>query len=1001
MRHATAWPLLILYASLAAPRTVAAAPQGTGSASLDFSVDANPSAILAGENFVVQAVVLNTGPDIPGSVTVTVAIPPGVKLKDCSGPSGVTCSATATAATAVFSPSALPLFSRSGVELLLKADASTIPPCSNRTSTNGCAQSATLTFTGVLSSDLPSPFPQQPASVSVQVVKGTESAQMTLSAAQLDLGEGVSLSALGPHPSASITITNVGTAAVSLLGPVPEGPFGTGGTNSCWPNQYSQPTTITPMPPGSSCTFQIYFDPSQFGASSGKLIFVEYSLNSFAPIGEQVVDLKGKGLNVSVRAPQPFPLQLVGTSAQDIAYISNIGAAAANVTAIDTAGKDFSADTSCVGPLAPRSGCTIRITFTPSEAGTRTAKLLVYDDGVYSPQVVTLTGVGTAIQVAPTYNNPYSRAFEFPNSNLGVASPEAVTTITNVSRKPVAIDGISVSPDFHEKDNCPARLAAGASCQVRIWLRPPANGVYAGTLSIADDDPGSPQTLALTGTGVGIKRSKIFVHYDYMVADDHTHDPEAVAPGALQVVIDSFAAHGVELVIDPNHTAIPEIPTVDFGLDPRFACGPAGQNVNFETLRSTYFAPKRASEHYAVFAHESDYQCRNYGQSGVADLPGLNFLVSLWDEQEDFPEADMTPILAGTFMHELGHNLGLRHGGFEDVNYKPNYLSVMNYAWQFSGRVEADTPGSTVLQACVADPDCPPGTRCFDSLGLQFCGLVDYSTEVLPTGGPTPGVLDETNLDETAGLGSGNAEVISYSNPGCGFEFGASQGPVDWDGDGVATNTHTEADLILTWWYLNGVGCPSGRFLTLGGHNDWNLLLPHSPSAANATAKVTLGNGELVDDDDVPSATTSRGASPASGPEQTMQDARSHHVLHAPVNPQVVVSPGCALAQKPVAPGGPGLLTVAILGRAGLDVGEIDPASLRVHNATAVSTEIRDINSDGIPDLVARFDTAAMHLHPDAKKLRLSGWLKNSRMIFGEDGIQVVADTAWASAACR
>jgi hypothetical protein len=40
---------------------------------------------------------------------------------------------------------------------------------------------------------------------------------------------------------------------------------------------------------------------------------------------------------------------------------------------------------------------------------------------------------------------------------------------------------------------------------------------------------------------------------------------------------------------------------------------------------------------------------------------------------------------AGTFMHELGHNLALMHGGEDGVNRKPNYLSVMNYAFQFTG----------------------------------------------------------------------------------------------------------------------------------------------------------------------------------------------------------------------------------------------------------------------------------------------------------------------------
>jgi uncharacterized repeat protein (TIGR01451 family) len=36
----------------------------------------------------------------------------------------------------------------------------------------------------------------------------------------------------------------------------------------------------------------------------------------------------------------------------------------------------------------------------------------------------------------------------------------------------------------------------------------------------------------------------------------------------------------------------------------------------------------------------------------------------------------------GTIMHELGHTLGLRHGGDENDNCKPNYVSVMNYDHQ-------------------------------------------------------------------------------------------------------------------------------------------------------------------------------------------------------------------------------------------------------------------------------------------------------------------------------
>ena len=35
-------------------------------------------------------------------------------------------------------------------------------------------------------------------------------------------------------------------------------------------------------------------------------------------------------------------------------------------------------------------------------------------------------------------------------------------------------------------------------------------------------------------------------------------------------------------------------------------------------------------------------------------------------------------------MHELGHTLGLRHGGGQNRNRKPNYISLMNYRYSFT-----------------------------------------------------------------------------------------------------------------------------------------------------------------------------------------------------------------------------------------------------------------------------------------------------------------------------
>jgi hypothetical protein len=65
---------------------------------------------------------------------------------------------------------------------------------------------------------------------------------------------------------------------------------------------------------------------------------------------------------------------------------------------------------------------------------------------------------------------------------------------------------------------------------------------------------------------------------------------------------------------------------------------------------------------------------------------------------------------AGTLMHELGHNLGLRHGGGDDTNYKPTYISIMNYAFQFSWlRRTTSTPSrSTAAGAPRSTRSTPP-----------------------------------------------------------------------------------------------------------------------------------------------------------------------------------------------------------------------------------------------------------------------------------------------------
>ncbi len=107
-------------------------------------------------------------------------------------------------------------------------------------------------------------------------------------------------------------------------------------------------------------------------------------------------------------------------------------------------------------------------------------------------------------------------------------------------------------------------------------------------------------------------------------------------------------------------------------------------NKGFSDIRKRVF-------HYAIFGDllnadiDKSGNVNDWGITGIADASDvLRFYVAVGGMHEDkFQQAS-------TFMHELGHTLGLGHGGGNGVNYKPNYLSVMNYSFQLSGLVTSD-----------------------------------------------------------------------------------------------------------------------------------------------------------------------------------------------------------------------------------------------------------------------------------------------------------------------
>lgn len=165
-----------------------------------------------------------------------------------------------------------------------------------------------------------------------------------------------------------------------------------------------------------------------------------------------------------------------------------------------------------------------------------------------------------------------------------------------------------------------------------------------------------------------------------------------------------------------------------------------------ERANPAAMAAKRLFYRYAIFAdHYGEVDPMTMMQvpsftSGYADATsGIKgaILDAFVDGGNDFfvtlgrwPTPGGTPSeKTGTFMHEMGHTLGLMHGGVDHIHHKPNYHSVMNYIWQ--------TPNSDYLASW----------------------RLDYSrVAYLPN-------LVENALNESTGLGGNPAFMVPIGPP--------------------------------------------------------------------------------------------------------------------------------------------------------------------------------------------------------------------------------------------
>lgn len=253
----------------------------------------------------------------------------------------------------------------------------------------------------------------------------------------------------------------------------------------------------TSLAPNATCTVTVTFTPTGAQSINGTLTFSDNAAGS-----PHVIGLAGTGLSAPVLTIAPgsliFNPQQVNTSSpQQTIVISNQGATVTFSTISVSAGP-FSQTNNC-GSLGNGQSCSVAVTYSPTATGTQTATLSIADDASGSPQTVSLSGTAVG-QPAVTLS---STSLTFANQNVGTTSAAQSITMTNTGAGPLSISSIAASNEFTQTNNCGNSLIVNGSCTINVTFTPAGANTRTGTITISDNAQNSPQTISLSGTGLG------------------------------------------------------------------------------------------------------------------------------------------------------------------------------------------------------------------------------------------------------------------------------------------------------------------------------------------------------------------------------------------------------------------------------------------------------------------------------------------------------------------
>jgi len=320
-------------------------------------------------------------------------------------------------------------------------------------------------------------------------------------------------------PAQSVTLKNVGTGEL-IISTI---------TLSDTANyRLTQDNPCTSLATGASCALSVMFSPQTAGTLTATIDI--RSNSSGVSSSSFLIHLTGGGIASSQPPPPPppppqpppgtqlrfFPSSLsYGTGAGSYipttvrtVTVTNVGTSAVAFDSINISGANsdaFGEANDCPTTLSAGASCNLYPIFVPTANG------VTVSGGVdFTYQVAGSTAVLQTFSMTGKANAYFEQvsfdllSLDFPATTVNAsAAPRTVeftggTPLTNAS---YAITGPNASAFSITANSCSSTVLSSEPCWISVTFAPKSAGSFTASLSVTDDAPTSPQSIALTGTG--------------------------------------------------------------------------------------------------------------------------------------------------------------------------------------------------------------------------------------------------------------------------------------------------------------------------------------------------------------------------------------------------------------------------------------------------------------------------------------------------------------------